>query len=255
MLAWCGICDIVLAQSFTPFDKPLKTKIVALPHNPDVPSAKPKRTCFYYPGLMVKEVDTGNKGGDRLTITSYARRAPRPICAEKTAHEIEVPETEWTGYFAGVKSGHVMFYAEDGTNGGLPFALYDKQGRQLFNDSVKTPADQPSDPFYFLEDGSRFVVKFQRVYSANCSLLTDNPTCAAKVAAETDLPPDALPDCHAPYEENFRFFSHGTEPSPKERAELIKNPSVLNYPASGEYSVGKWSVMPVSTHAECQPAD
>jgi len=116
------------------FDKPLKKTVVDLGPSPFyMPSqhVRNKLTCYRHPTFTVKEYDEGEKGAEWLSIVPSAQAA----CTLRHREDEKV-NTEWSGYFRGVKSGFVFFDAADGMDGGLPFAVFDvKTGRKLFPDS------------------------------------------------------------------------------------------------------------------------
>ena len=66
------------------FDKPLDKNVVKLPTDPDNPQNKPKRSCFYYPGFMAKEVDLGEVGAETLSVTPIAKGGQNPPAMRRT---------------------------------------------------------------------------------------------------------------------------------------------------------------------------
>ncbi len=121
------------------FDKPLDKQVVKLPADSDNPQAKPKRSCFTYPGFMVKEVDLGEVGADELSITPISKGGQKPFCGAKTANEIVIKGDDWSGYFEGVKGDFVFFTAEEGVNGGMLFAVFSGgNGKKLFEELAGT---------------------------------------------------------------------------------------------------------------------
>lgn len=120
------------SENAAPFDKPVKVDAVALPKDELNPDAKPKITCSRYPPFMVKEVDLGEVGAEKLAL--LAANAP---CERENERE-RVIEDDTAGYVMGVSGGFVFFRAADGWNGGLPFVVYDaKTGERLLDDSLE----------------------------------------------------------------------------------------------------------------------
>ena len=85
---------------------------------------------------MVKEYDEGQKGAEWLAIVPVEARTT-PGCTQSHAvGEKVIEEPEWGGYFKGAKKNLVFFHAADGTNGGMPFVVYDaRSGTKVFQDS------------------------------------------------------------------------------------------------------------------------
>ncbi|HJX83395.1 MAG TPA: hypothetical protein VJ723_03530, partial [Candidatus Angelobacter sp.] len=50
------------------FDLPLSKKVVDLGRSESSPGRRAKVTCYFFAHFMVKEVDMGEKGADRLAI-------------------------------------------------------------------------------------------------------------------------------------------------------------------------------------------
>lgn len=214
------------------FDKPVSTKIVPLPPDPANPQAKPKRSCFYYPGFLVKEVDLGEKGADELSIADGASPCTAKIVGEKVVKD-------WSGYFLGVKSRFVFFNSDDGYDGGLPFAVFDAtSGKKLFEDS------REGDAFRSVAvNKGELTMRYRRVFLAPCSLFADAKGCWKKIAAATGLsePP---PNCNKAYKDEMTR-------TPKFAAAVAKAKSVVAYNAEARYAAGKLSIAPLPGAATC----
>ena len=222
------------------FDKPLDKQVIKLPADPDNPQAKPKRSCFYYPGFMVKEVDLGEEGADELSITPSVKGGQKPLCNPKTAGEMIVKSDDWSGYFEGVKGDFVFFTAEDGVNGGLGFAVFGGgEGKKLFEDSLV--GDHM--PFAQLS-GDALMLRYERVYTAPCSLYADPNGCWRKIKAATALAGAAGPDCRSDYEKEMKRV-------PKFANSTRSAKSVIGYKVEARYSGGKLTYLPLDMHARC----
>jgi hypothetical protein len=127
VLAVLGSVSVASADTF---DTPLKTKVVdfglSSSNPPGGRSFRVKLSCWSYPTFMVKEYnDEGEKGARWLAIVPVGKGAV-PACTRAHAlGEKIIKWPEWSGYFDGVKGNLVFFRADDGTDGGLPFVVYD----------------------------------------------------------------------------------------------------------------------------------
>lgn len=179
------------------FDPPLDTLLVKLPAAAGTPDLVPTISCFYYPTFMVKQVDLGEKGAEsHAVMPSFGGK---PAC--ERVQEGETILQDWRGYFLGVKGNYVFLDADDGFNGGVPFAVFnatDKTGAKLFKDSRKT--------FEAVDlDAQGLRLRLARVLSADCSVLADK-NCWTKIQAVTGLPEDRKPDCKAAYDRDAPNF-------------------------------------------------
>ena len=221
------------------FDKPLDKQVVRLPADPDNPQAKPKRSCSYYPGFMVKEVDLGEVGAG-LSITPIFKGGENPHCAAKDAGEIAIKGDDWSGYFAGVKGDFVFFTAEDGVNGGMPFAVFSaKNAKKLFDDTAGTEL------FHAIAlTGDGVTLRYRRVFKSPCSLYADPKGCWRKITAVTLLADGARPDCAGAYEKEMKR-------TPKFAKSIPALPTIIRYNVEARYSGGKLTFTPLDKHAEC----
>jgi hypothetical protein len=124
------------AQGFDPYKK----QVVDYGAPKDFPGNPhhDQLTCFYYRGLMVKQLSNHwNKGALFLSFLRFDQ--VRPACVkEHSADEKVLDSQEWDGYFRGVVNGDLVFFdADDGQDGGLPFAVYDsKTQKKVFQDNA-----------------------------------------------------------------------------------------------------------------------
>ncbi len=222
------------------FDKPLDKQVVKLPADPDNPTAKAKRSCFVYPGFMVKEVDLGEVGADELSITPLSKGGQKPLCGAKTADEIVIKGDDWLGYFEGVKGDFVFFTAEDGVNGGMPFAVFSgRNGKKLFEESAGTELFRS-----IVLSGDGMTMRYRRVFKSSCSLYADPKECWRKIVAVTLLADASKPDCNSAYEKEMKR-------TPKFAKEIPATPTIIGYNVEARYAGGKLRFTPQGGRVEC----
>ncbi|MBB4289473.1 hypothetical protein GGE16_001489 [Rhizobium leguminosarum] len=225
------------SETPAPFDRPVKVDVVALPKDELNPDAKPKITCSRYPTFMVKEVDLGEVGAERLAL--LAADAP----CERAGDRERVIDDDTAGYLMGVSGGFVFFRAADGWNGGLPFVVYDAAtGERLLDDSFE------GDNFTAIRSGKgELTLDFRRVYTASCSLYLDT-ACAKAIAADIGLSLTQLPDCAAAYKAEMKR-------SPDHASEIEKLPSVIVYPVEVAYAAGETTRRSMDGRTTCGTPD
>jgi hypothetical protein len=221
------------------FDQPLAKTVVPLPADPANPQAKPARSCFTYPGFMAKQVDLGEVGAEEQTVTQFSRGAKPPACEARIKNEILIKPTEWSGYFDGAKGEFLFYDAGDGVNGGMPFAVFAKSGKKLFEDS------RQGDSFgaVTLENGA-LVLRYRRVWLAPCSLYADVKGCWKKITAATALAGTARPDCSAKYREAMQAW-------PRSAESTERLPTVIAYNAEARFLRGKLAIKPRPGNVQC----
>lgn len=218
------------------FDKPIDKKVIALAADPANASAKPKRSCFVYPGFVVKEVDLGEKGADELSIARL--KTAKPECTPKIAGEVIIKSHDWAGYFLGAKGPFAFFNSDDGLNGGLPFAVFDAHtGKKLFEDSRQGDAFKS----VTVADGA-LAMHFRRVWMAPCSLMDHEKGCWKTVVAVTSL--SERPDCTKAYRDEMAR-------SQKFAKEIPKLRSVIAYNVEARYTGGKLTFKPEAGPVAC----
>jgi hypothetical protein len=210
------------------FDNPLKKQIIHLPKATPDASANAKLSCFYYPGFMVKEVDLGEKGADKLSITSQMKNAALP-CKRDNAGEIIAKD--WAGYYAGVKGDYVFFNADDGYDGGLPFAVFSGgTGQKLFEDSRDAHAGNFQS---IAASGDGLTVRYRRTYKASCSLYASKSACWDQIKKDAGMVTTApMPDCAALYEAEQKR-------TPDYAKDIANLPSMIGYEVEAHYGDGK----------------
>ena len=243
------------------FDRPLASERV------DLGSGSGKRvlSCFYFPGLRVKQLDTGEVGAAELAI--LPRRDTRHIaCRTRTeAGEIVIPADKWSGYFKGVKAGYVFFDAEDGTNGGLGFAVFDgHSGAKLFED-LAVGDIRSAEPV-----GGAIRLRYRRALPGACSVPRDGVTCWASIAAKIPgAETAAAPDCAAGYLKAKTDMARGRCEAQNDKrpgcfaAEMKRldqqrwddAPSVIGLDVEAEITGSRQSVKALGAAQSCWPSD
>jgi hypothetical protein len=242
------------------FDKPVRKQRVDLGKAANPLSDRHRVTCYFFPNFMVKEVDMGEVGAERLGILPVTPQSTGKCVRARGKEEIVIPAEQWSGYFMGVKDGYVFFSGDDLWNGATPFAIFDSTtGKKLFEDSVK--AD-----IAFTANGQIVSMRYLRVVSDDCFILKD-AACWQRMAAKYGLETAAAPDCHKGYEASAESMAKGrctAQRAPlaaclkKERPLALKqaldSPSVISYPVEVELGATP-SAKPTGAAAGCWPAD
>ena len=214
--AFAACCVFVLtaaaaAQGFDPYKKQVVDYGVEkdFPGNPH----HDQLTCFYYHGLMVKQMtNQGIKGALFLSFLRFDHA--RPACVkEHLPAEKVLRDPEWGVYFRGLVKGDLVFVdAEDGEDGGMPFAVYDsKTQKKIFEDNAYAvwmwnPKLRPRpSPFNDIRvrttpDGN-VVLTYLRVLGTECDIPNKGAECWPPLAQKLGLKTAAAPSC-ARWEEN-----------------------------------------------------
>jgi hypothetical protein len=187
LLAWSGAFSP--AVSADSFDVPLKKKVVDFGPSPYVKGYRIRLSCYFYRTFVVMEYDEGQKGAEWLAIVPIQNGiAPACIRSHEQGEKI-IEAGEWNGYFKGVKENLVFFRAADGTNGGVPFAVYDSgTGKKIFEDSAyesrigpKRVVDEPFDRLRVNKTSEGGLsLKYLRVVEAECDLHTEKKPLVGK---------------------------------------------------------------------------
>ncbi|MBT2116774.1 hypothetical protein KK141_05830 [Dyella sp. LX-66] len=246
------------ADAPTLFDKPLREQHLTLPPGPDDSSqeGQPKLSCWYYPGLMVKELGLdGIKGAAQLSMVSTSTSGAEPACRrENIDGEHVVDMRDWSGHFRGVRQGYVFFGGDDGVNGGDGFAVYDSSNTKVFADVADAlssiepmlPRRDPQlRPWYY----SPLLLNYRKVYVAPCSMRSEPARCWALVKRATGLAQSTAPDCETAYKAEEK-----TTP-PDGLDSLRKDPSVIVYAVEAVIDgQGVARLTPKSPVLKCYPA-
>lgn len=197
------------ATSADSFDVPLKKKVVDLGLSENNPpgghSMRVKLSCFFYRSFAVKEYNNeGEKGAQWVAIIPI-EKGEAPSCTRTHASGERVFKwPEWSGYFNGVKGNLVFLNDDDGSNGGVPFTVYDfRTGKKIFRDSAydsnmwtKTVASSPFNHLMFsgVHD-SDLTMTYLRVVEAGCDLHSEKAACWEKVRKKLELKDAQMPVC------------------------------------------------------------
>jgi hypothetical protein len=241
MVAIAGV-GAPAAQAAELFDKPDKVVHVPLPRDPANPRERHQVSCFFFPHVMVKEVELAGPGAEQLSLLPLSGDK-KPACRrENAADERVIAAADWTGSFKGVKGAYVFFDAEDGWNDGMGFAVVAADsGRKLFDDVAKSIAA-------IRLGGDGISVRYVRVFGASCSLRADATGCWRKIQQDTGLA-GTPPDCTQLYEKERKR-------TPEHAQQVIDDPTIVDYEATATISGTTRNVIPTSGKAlGCRPAE
>lgn len=242
------------------FDKPVRKQRVELAKTANALSDRNRVTCYYFPKFMMKEVDLGKEGAERLGILPVTPQSTGKCVRARGKEEIVIPAEQWSGYFMGVKNGYVFFSGDDLWNGATPFSMFDAAtGKKLFEDSAKADVA-------FVTTGQTVAMRYLRVVTDDCFILK-NSTCWQRMAAKYGLDAATVPDCRKGYDASAEEMAKGrctAQRAPlgaclkKERPLALKqaldSPSVISYPVEVDLEATP-SITPTGAAAGCWPAD
>jgi hypothetical protein len=224
-LAWAGS-----------FDQPVFKRTVDLGPSKSSTGTRVKVTCYFFPHFMVKQVDAGEKGAERLAIVPG--KIKDHTCSRlRDQGEKEINSDEWTGYFKGVKGDLVFFDADDGVNGGMGFAVFSaKTGKKVFDDVALGPLQLSTG-----EDKS-VTMTYTRLVEGDCVIPKEQAACWDKIKQKLALD-NAAPDCKGGYEKSAQEMAKGRCQAQKAdnpeclakeialaRQQANDSPSVISYP-------------------------
>lgn len=186
--SWC--------QATASFDRPTREIAVDFGPSPYYPWAHGRHTtltCFYYPGVMIKQFDMGQKGAEWLSIFPL-KVGQAPKCTKLYGSgEVVFAADAWSGYFWGVKAGLVFFREADGLNGALGFAVFDSRtGKRVFAESAAF-----GDLQFGTDHRDGYVaIDYRKVAEADCSLPRDKTACWERTQEKLHLERYPMPVCH-----------------------------------------------------------
>ena len=223
----------------TQFDQPVAVDNFDLPPDKANPDAKPVVNCYRFKGFMVKEVDLGEVGAEKLAIAPETAKCVRDDPADKPVEE------DVARYFLGTKGNLVFFQAADGWNGGMPFVVIDATTMQkLFEDSFESEDFEAIDV-----EGKNVTLDYVRTFSADCSLYLDGTACAEKIRQATGLGTVApLPECGPAYDAEKKR-------TPDYAKEIEQLPSVISYSATLKYDGEAVTITPRPGKTSCRVPD
>ena len=266
MRRWLLLLQILLAPTAlaaesSVFDPPAATERVTLGKS----RGKNQLDCFYFAGLRVKQLDLGEVGAAQLAILPLKPDAKRVAChKQREPGEIVIRGADWSGYFKGVRASYVFFDADDGTNGGLGFAVFDgHDGKKLFSDVAvgKIGSAEPT------EGGIR--LRYRRALLGPCSIVSGGAACWPQFVQTAAVPAEPMPDCAAGYLKAKTEMARGrceaqNDKTPgcfeSQMAELDRQrwdeaPSVLAYDVEAEIGHSRQNLTPVGGERSCWPSD
>jgi hypothetical protein len=258
LVSFLALTTVAFAGSF---DKPRSKKHVDLGPSESNPKTHGKVTCYYYRGFMVKEVDLGEKGAERLAIVPAGKTAT-PCTRGRSKREKVVNPDEWSGYFKGVKGNLVFFDADDGWNGGMGFAVYDAKTMKKIYGDVALGELTFSDA-----GGPNVSIAYTRVVDGGCNLPKEQAACWSSIQKKFNLEAGAAPDCKTGYENSAQAMAKArcsgnpkAEPEcmakefPLARQQANDASSVISYPVSVVLGPSP-TVSPVAGNVRCWPSD
>ncbi len=216
-----SLCCASAAQAAARFDSPLSHEHLPLARDPVNPQAEAWLDCIVHPGFVVKQVDRGEVGAERLAITRLAPGQKAPACRVAPARgERTIPESDGAGYFMGVKGRFAFFESADGFNGGSYLLVYDALNFRKLHEALieRLEAVELTGP----APAAGLRLRYRAMHLADCSLRQDLAGCWAVIQRLTGLQGDA-PDCTAAYEQLENDLP------PERRADAAADPSVVGY--------------------------
>lgn len=253
---------LVCLSSGASFDTPRNKKTVDIGRSPARTDTRARVNCYFFSRFMVKEVDLGEKGADRLSIVPISRGVLPRCTRTRSKMEKVINPSEWGGYFKGVKGDLVFFDADDGLNGGMPFAVYNSRtGKKIFEDNVLGD-------FTFGEASSgAIVLRYTRVLETKCVVPRDADTCWPQIQKSIGLENVSMPDCKQGYEKSDQDMAKGrcqaqnadnpdcaAKKLPLARDQANSAVSVIAYPVEVVLDYHP-AVKPLSGILQCWPAD
>jgi len=178
-----------------PFDSPLKIRHIRLEADPQNPRVKRQVSCFYYRSVVVKQVDYGEVGADRLALLPVVSGNATPCRVAMEANEYVIPSNSWSGHFKGVKADYAFFDAPDGTNGGLGFMVLRVFDRKVLFEDIA----QHGIAFIEIQEGT-LKLRYQRVFAASCSVVSAGSLCRDNLVHDTGIADGSLSACAQGYQ-------------------------------------------------------
>lgn len=176
-----------------------------------------KLYCFFYPDFVIKEYSNeGEKGAEWVAIVPIHGGTTSACVRTHASDERIFKWPEWSGYFKGVKGNLVFLNDADGTDGGIPFTIYDfKTGSKIFRDSAydsemwtKKP---PNSPFNHLRfsgaQAGGLTTTYLRVVETDCDLHSEKTSCWEQVKKKLDLKGARMPVCTGYEDIRVRYAS------------------------------------------------
>jgi len=193
-----------VALAANPFDSPLKVRHVRLSPDPQNPAARRQVSCFYYRSIVVKQVDYGEVGAERLSLLPVVSGNATACEERQEVGEYVIPSARWSGYFEGVKADYAFFNAPDGTNGGLGFMVLRLVDRKPVFEDVAQHGMRSIE----IHEGALQLL-YERVVQSTCSVLAEAPGCAEHISQETGIAAASLSRCAPSYQAAKEAMARG----------------------------------------------
>ena len=193
-LIWVSLTLPAITYAAEPFDAPLKVRTLRLPPDPQNSRSKRQVSCYYYRSIVIKQVDLGEVGADRLGLLPVLSRAATQCHAEQGPNEYDLPPETWSGQFRGVKADYAFFDAADGINGGLGFLVFRIYDRKALFEDV---AERGLRSIEIAHGGLN--LRYRRVFAGKCSVLSAGDACRDSLVRETGISAASLSICEDGY--------------------------------------------------------
>jgi hypothetical protein len=218
----CGLFLLGLASTACAdtFDVPLRKHTIdfALSRSnpPGGTNFRVKLDCFFYSDFLIKQYnDEGEKRALWIAVLPIGKDASPPCSRKHLTGERIFKWPEWSGYFRGVKGTLVFLDADDGTNGGMPFVIYDfRTGKKIFEDNAyessmwnKVPRSAFDDLRVNQTPDGETTLLCLRVAWGGCDPHSEGPDCWAKVRKKFGLKSSKMPVCNAYEETQGRWWT------------------------------------------------
>ena len=258
----CTVPALALASG--PFDPPLKVRNVRLAADPQNPKIRRQVTCFYYRSIVIKQVDYGEVGADRLALLPVLSRNATQCREDREALEYVIPADTWSGYFSGVKADYAFFDGPDGINGGLGFMVLRLFDRKAVLEDVAQHGIKSID----YEEGV-LKLRYQRAFAGTCSIPTGGDSCRDTLVRDTGVSAGSLSICSQGYQAareamaKIRCAAQSRHEKNCLSQELDRlgeqkwneTPTVIVYEAEATLKNGALVVTPRSDALACHPSD
>jgi hypothetical protein len=221
-------------------------------------------TCRSFARFMVKVVDAGEVGAERLAIAPIRAGAAKPACRRAAAPgEVAVDPKAWAGYFKGVKGDYVLFDAADGIDGALGFVVVGAGTARVLFEGLAVG------DLGVTEARGTLTLRYRRSVRGACSVVKDGAPCWQRIAREVGLDPARAPDCAAGYDAGKRELAAGRcEAASKLQAACIEaalkeiaaqrfdeTPSVIEHDVETVVTTARATTTLRGPALACRPAD
>jgi hypothetical protein len=175
----------------TAFDKPARTKSVDIGPAETTPPSRKQVRCTYFPAFMVKEIDEQEVGDAQISLLPAAAPCQRTNLPDERV----IDDAAWHGYFAGAHGDFLFLTAEDGTEGGMGFAVMRPPDTKVLYTAVAKTRLRfgPGAP-------GQIVARFEALHAGDCSVVTKGTACAEAIGKSVGVAPPDLAMCRRSYD-------------------------------------------------------